>query len=208
MELFIIITLLIIVAGLVLYISQMSHSARELSAFLKEISLGNLNARLFSSRKGRLDSIARDITSIIEKTKSRLDFAEAERQRMEAILRGMSDGVLITDTRGMVILANRTFRKLLGVHENIEGKQIVEVLRNMQMVEIFRKAMDSWEIISEEIRVSRPDKDMHLIATAVPVYTKDSVSGTVLTLHDISRLRQLEEIRKDFVANVSHEIKT
>ena len=138
----------------------------------------------------------------------RLGFAETEMQRMEAILRAMSDGVLITDTHDVVILANITFKKLLSVSDNIEGKQIMDVVRNVQLLEIVQGDRTSREIISEEITVTRGDRDINLIATAVPIYGEDSAGGNVLTLHDITRLRQLEEMRKDFVANVSHEIKT
>lgn len=203
-----IIILSIIVIFLVFRLSRISKSIKEISGFLKDLSSGNLDARLFPEGKGGLDSIVMGIVSLVEKIKTRLDFAEAEMQRMEAILRGMSDGVLITDVRGMVILANQAFRSLISVNNDIEGKQIMEVLRNARLIDIFRNALESERIISEEISISRPHKDMHLIATAIPVYSKDSVTGTVLTLHDITRLKQLEEMRKDFVANVSHEIKT
>lgn len=211
-NLFIIIILSIAVIFLAFRLSRISASIKEISRFLKDLSSGNLDARLFPEGKGELDGIAMDIASLMEKTKTRLDFAETEMQRMEAILRGMSDGVLITDVRGMVILANQPFKSLISVNDEIEGKQIMEVLRNAQLIDILRNALESERIISEEISISRPHKDMHLIATAVPVYSRDlagdSVTGTVLTLHDITRLKQLEEMRKDFVANVSHEIKT
>ena len=155
-----------------------------------------------------LDRIALDIVSIMDLTRERRDFAEQERQRLEAILRGMSDGVLMVDIRGRVVLANRAFKKLLRINEDIEKKQIMEVLRNAEVLDLFNRTMDTWDIAVAEITVSRVDKDLYLIATAVPIYSGDSVSGTVITLHDITRLKLLEEMRKDFVANVSHEIKT
>lgn len=203
-----IIILCIAVIFLVIRLSRISASIKEISQFLKELLSGNLDARFFPKGKGELDGIVTDIASLMEKTKIRLDFAETEMQRMEAILRGMSDGVLITDIKGNVVLANKTFKNLLTANEDIEGKQIIEVLRNAQLIDIFRMALESNGVVSDEIIVSRHHKDMHLIATAVPVYSEDSITGTVLTLHDITRLKQLEEMRKDFVANVSHEIKT
>ncbi|MGO9013828.1 MAG: ATP-binding protein [Dissulfurispiraceae bacterium] len=208
METRVIVILSLIVLFFVIYVIRLHLSVNAISNLLKELSSGNLNARLFTNKSGKLDSMARDIVAIIEKTNMRLGFAEAEMQRMEAILRGMSDGVLITDAHDTVILANRTFKKLLSVTENIEGKQIMDVVRNAQLIEIVRRALESWEIVSDEITVTRGNREMFLIATAVPIYSEDSVRGIVLTLHDITRLRQLEEVRKDFVANVSHEIKT
>lgn len=204
----IIVILFIIIILLLLYIHRIFSSVREISRLLKEYLSGNLSARLFFKGKGRLGEVARDIVTILERTNKKLNAAEQEVQKMEAMLRGMSDGVLITDSNGIIILANRIFLKMLHVNKNIEGKQFLEVLRNLQLLDVFRNAMDTWEIISEEITVPRADKEIYLIATAAPVYSTDSVSGIVFTLHDITRLKRLEEMRKDFVANVSQEIKS
>src|SRR5208283_5605713 len=162
METLLIICLSLIVLFFVIYLGRLYLSINAISNLLKELSSGNLNARLFTGTSGKLDTIAHDIIAFMEKTSMRLEFAEAEMQRMEAILRGMSDGVLITDTHDVVILANRTFKKLLSVTDNIEGKQIMDVLRNVQLIEIVRKSMDSWEIMSEELMVTRGSRDIHL----------------------------------------------
>jgi len=208
MDTFIIIVLSIVIIALIVYTIRTALAIREFGSLLKELSSGNPEARSYKMANATLDRIALDIVSIIDLTRERRDFAEQERQRLEAILRGMSDGVLMIDIRGRVVLANRAFKKLLRINEDIEKKQIMEVLRNAEVLDLFNRTMDTWDIAVAEITVSRVDKDLYLIATAVPIYSGDSVSGTVITLHDITRLKLLEEMRKDFVANVSHEIKT
>lgn len=233
-ELFIIIPLFIALIFFVIHLYRISSSIREINDYLKELLSGNFNARLLPSagRNLNLDDVGRDIVAIVEKMKTMFNFAKAEAQRMEAVLRGMSDGVLIVNKQGVVILANQVFSSLLLVPDKdnggIEGKQVIEVLRNIQLIEILKQAMDSENVISEEIAISRHSGDIHLVITAVPVFTRHEVtirkakqpqsvmqipnsafvSGAALVLHDITRLKQLEEVRKDFVANVSHEIKT
>ena len=208
MDTVIIISLCLVIAGLVVYVIRTAFSIREFGSLLKELSSGNPDARSHAMANAKLDRIARDIVSVMDLTRERRELAEREQQRLEAILRGMSDGVIMVDIRGRVVLANRAFRKVFLINERIEGKQIMEVLRNAEVLGLFNRTMDTWDIAVSEISVSRADKELYIIATAVPIYSGDSVSGTVITLHDITRLKLLEEMRKDFVANVSHEIKT
>ncbi|MFQ3573162.1 MAG: ATP-binding protein [Thermodesulfovibrionales bacterium] len=208
MEILIIIILAISLLFALFYIKDTSNYIRDIIRLLKEYRTGNLSAMMFLRGKGIVGELALLINNVLESNQKQIEQAEEKTQMLEATLRGMSDGVLMTDKNGNVILANQTLKKLFGIKTSPEGKKIPEVIRNNKLLDLYRDAMDTWEIVSEEIEISINQKDMFIMATAVPMYSATSVTGVVFTLQDITRLKRLEEMRKDFVANVSHEIKT
>ncbi len=189
---------------------RITKSVEEITDFSKEVAEGNFRKRLFLKEKGELGELGKNISNMAQELQIRLKQSEEEKQRIEAILRNMSDGLILTDTKGTILLSNTAIKPLFGVQSYIEGKTLTESLRSAELMEIIDNVVKSKERISREITISRP-KELYLMATATPFYssnTGEELSGVVLTFHDITRLRKLEEIRKDFVANVSHEIKT
>ena len=127
----------------------------------------------------------------------------------EAILKSISDGLLIIDQKGIIVLSNQSFREILKIDKHPEGKQFMEVIRNIDLLNLIRSAMFSREEVTQEITIKKGGKDIEIIAKATPVINfQGSVSSIIILLHDITRIKHLESIRKDFVANVSHELKT
>lgn len=211
MELILFTVLCIVIVGLFLYIRRLRSSTNDIARLLKEYRAGNLSARLFLKGEGPLNEIARDVAAILEKVNSRVEVAQHQAQKMEAILRSISEGMLIMDKQGTITLANRAFRQLFPLPGNPEGKNIIEVIRDLRLRDLLRRVIESDEILSEEMTIMSGNRDLHFHITVVPIYSDDPeefVSGVVVTFHDITRLKQLEQVRKDFVANVSHEIKT
>ena len=165
---------------------------------------------MFLKEKGELGELGKNISEMARELHEKLRTSEEGKQKIEAILRNMSDGLILSDTKGTVLLSNEAVSRLFNVTSSIEGKTIMETLRKAELMDMIDHVTMSRERISREIEVTHP-KDLFLMVTAAPFYThrkEDELSGIVLTFHDITRLKRLEEIRKDFVANVSHEIKT
>lgn len=186
---------------------KITRSIEDMTEYSKDITRGNFRKRLFVEEKGELSDLGQNISEMAKELHTKLDQSIEEQQKLEAILRNMSDGLVLTDTKGRIIMSNTAIRDLFGIQADIEGKTLTEGLRRADLMEAVEVVSHGKEKISLEIEIHEP-KERYLMTTAAPFSIKGELSGVVFTFHDITRLRKLEEVRKDFVANVSHEIKT
>jgi two-component system phosphate regulon sensor histidine kinase PhoR len=197
---------MIILIGLI-QVKRITKAIEEITTFTKEVASGNLRKRLLLRGKDEFGELAGNVSDMAQELSRRLKESEEGKLKMEAILRNMSDGLMLTDTKGRILLTNSTAKNFFGIESGIEGRTLMEALRKAELMEIIDNVVESRETISYEVEITYP-KELYLMTTASPFLVKGEVSGVVLAFHDITRLRQLEEVRKDFVANVSHEIKT
>ncbi|MGH9347500.1 MAG: ATP-binding protein [Vicinamibacterales bacterium] len=142
----------------------------------------------------------------IDELGKRLTELSRDRARMEAILSGMVEGVLVVDRHGRLQLVNQAAQAMLKVDVSTIGHPYVEVIRHPDISAQLASALRGEEVDSRELSMAR-DPGRTFIARAAPVAV-DGGGGAVLVLHDITDLRRADQIRRDFVANVSHELRT
>ena len=126
---------------------------------------------------------------------------------VRAVLSALTDGLLVVDSTQHILICNPAFEKLYGQSPIAPGTPLLDIIRDSDVIEPIRAALDQAKARVAE--VSTPDRKKQLQVTVVPITGHDGgASGAVALFHDISRLRQADEIRRDFVANVSHELRT
>lgn len=131
-----------------------------------------------------------------------------ERNRSAAILSSMIEGVAVISGDERILFSNAAFSRILGLDDvqQIEGRPLLEVARQSDLLAAIKMALSGQEQVTSEIVVGTV-RPRSFAVTAAPVQAS-SHKGAVLVLHEITELRRLERVRQDFVANVSHEFRT
>ena len=125
---------------------------------------------------------------------------------VRAVLAALTDGLLVVDSTQHILMCNPAFEQLYGQSRIATGTALLDIVRDSDVIEPIRAALD--QARARVAEVTAPDRKKQLQLTAVPITQNGEASGVVAVFHDISRLKQADEIRRDFVANVSHELRT
>ena len=161
-------------------------------------AMGRAERRLLDAA----DAVADEIESLAE-----------QRDEFEAILRGMTEAVVVTGSRGEVVLLNAPARRMfaLSPDANYNGRDFVELCRDPRLQEFVARATASGggQVTSAEIALQTP-APRHVSASGAPVRRRSGAGGAawVFVFHDITQLKSYETQRADFVANLTHEIRT
>jgi len=126
---------------------------------------------------------------------------------VRAVFAALTDGLLVVDSTQHISICNPAFEKLYGKSPIAAGTPLLDIIRDSDVIEPIRSALEGSRPRMAEVLA--PDRKRYLQVTAVPIAGQDGKpSGVVALFQDISRLKQADEIRRDFVANVSHELRT
>lgn len=129
---------------------------------------------------------------------------------VQAVFGAMLDGLVVVDDRRRVRMMNREFRRAFGLEKAEPGEPLLEMIRHASIDRLVMEAIRGREPQRESIQMSRgPSEGREMEVSAVPLGDNSApAEGAVVLFHDVTQLRQTEEIRRDFVANVSHELRT
>lgn len=194
----------------ILSIIQTDHLRRllkQITGFSQSLSRGEIDKRLFLHNAGEFNEIAENLTSMSIKLQEMMSMSEEERSRLNVILKSVPDALFIVDAKGVISLASSSVREFFG-DIPIIGAQFVDVVRNHEFTDLVEEVSTTLSSGSTEFRLDVPE-EKYLKARVSPLfYGEQGLSGFVAVFHDITQIEKLEQVRKDFVANVSHELKT
>jgi two-component system, OmpR family, phosphate regulon sensor histidine kinase PhoR len=151
-----------------------------------------------------IGTVARVLDDSIREVGRRASELATDRARMEAILGGMSEGVLVVNGQGRLQLVNAAARRMLRLTGTTEGQHYVESVRHPDIAAQVGGALTGSPGESIELTLQH---DLIIVVRSAPVAAGRG-TGAVVVLHDITDLRRADRVRRDFVANVSHELRT
>ncbi len=200
---------LLIIATTVYLSSRITSSLREMRRGAERFARGDFSARLKVPETEELAELAREMNRMAAQLDDRIKTVINQRNELEAVLASMVEGVLAFDTKERLISLNQAAANLLNLdRERIRNRTIQEAIRNWELQDFVNRTLSSSNPIEEEI-VFYNKGERYLQAHGTPL--KDAGGrkiGALVVLNDVTKIRRLENVRREFVANASHEIRT
>ncbi len=170
---------------------------------------GDLDFRLSIEEPSELGELAEALNSMAAQLKWRIATISRQHSELEAILSSMVEGVVVLDAANRVRSANEAAARLARCRPSEAiGRSLLDVFRSSELAAVADEVAIASGPIERNITIYLDDLRMIQVHGTPLRSDADPRLGLLLVLHDITRLKRLEDIRKDFVANVSHELKT
>lgn len=189
--------------GITRPIEDMTHVARGITRgdFTREA--------VHVESRDELGELARAIQHMSISLQRQLGTIRESERRLKSVIETMPSGLLLVDPEGHIVLVNPAIENLLDLKRTeISGKSYTQFVQTNNLKHLIDDCTRSKANVREEIHLFLPDERILEASLSPVIGDHDCVAGVVIILHDITAIRRLEKMRSDFVANVSHELKT
>ena len=181
---------------------------RDMISAAKDIAKGDFY-RIRVDTKDELHELSEILNLMSDELKKKMAEMAEGRTRLDTILSTMSEGLLAIDCNGKILLANPVLPRMFELkRETVIGRSYLDIIRHNQLNNIIKDVLESRQSIVREIEQFFPEERYLAVYASVAKEIKEGGVCAVFIFHDITKIKRLERIRKDFVANVSHELKT
>jgi len=159
---------------------------------------------MFSVNKKKISELEKAQAILSDK----IALLRRQNNNIQSILVSMVEGVVAVDKDTRITSINPSIENIFAVKiSEVEGKLFLEAIRNNDLAEVIGEVLESKKAVSKELNLAWPVQKVFQ-ANATPIFEGERIAGCLLVIHDVTEIRKLERVRSDFVANVSHELKT
>jgi two-component system phosphate regulon sensor histidine kinase PhoR len=181
-----------------------SRKLRQLTEAAREMAAGNLETRTRASGHDEIVALGKALDQLADSLSRSLHELRAERDLLTGILSSMNEGVLVVGPDGRIVLTNPALRAMLLIGQDAVGKSVLQVVRNADLNQLLETAAGG---IATEVELELAGL-MPRRALVRAVTLQDAPGGVLAVFVDVTELRRLEAVRRDFVANASHELRS
>ncbi len=200
------------IAALIIGFLLARHFTRPLTSMVSAASSyarGRYEKKLPVNRNDEIGALARALNRMADKSRERMEMLATDRNKLLAVLSGMVEGVIAVDADEKIIHLNDAARRMTGIGEEFEGASIWEATRLQEISKLIRSTLESGADRVGRIEFPGAAGDTIIELHSSPLRDgQGAVVGAVVVMHDVSEIHRAERVRRDFIANASHELKT
>jgi two-component system phosphate regulon sensor histidine kinase PhoR len=203
--------LAVLVAALAGYLTsrQVSRPLKQMAETAQRIGAGDFAAQAPSWSRDEVGTLGGILNRMRDRLREKIAESEEGRKEVEAILEGMAEGVVAFDLEGRVLFANRAAGRFLGFEPaTVPGKPFLEVCRLPELYAFSKTVIAEGREIHKELSGFTPGEQVWEVVGVPLPGVRGEPRGGLMVLHDVTEAKRVERLRQDFVANVSHEMKT
>ena len=187
---------------------RLAAPIRALERFTERLRQGDPVETIFLETSDETKKLSDNINYLVDELRSQIRLANEEKSKLMTAFTSMTEGVLILNAEDKIEFVNSALSNILtGQYEDISGKTLMEAFRDVDLQKAFLKFKKTHAIVSEEVNLGSIEPVI-LNVSISSVHNYPGEEKVMLVFHDVTRLKKLEKIRVDFVANVTHEIRT